>query len=565
MSSSANNHVSNIEDIKSWFTGFSRPSQRISNSKEVLNAPGVLRIVGRNDFLFAFGVVAVIAGMLFPQAPVVFDILLIFSVCLTAAVLIIPFSAQRALEVTGFSLLIILATTLRMTLSVASVKLILLRGQAGSVSGIAGGILVGSHYILAVLILAAAAVFVFVFIYKAVKKIIRIAAEFTAEVFPVRQISINSDIEAGIIDKSQARDLQKNNVRETCFFVAMTGAAGFMLSAAVIELLIVVVFALGTFAKTVSFSTNPELPAETYAAFVFGTGLLTQISALITAAASVYLVRKSSETSIADDRISEEDFNERIKTVASEVRDSNFSDDSAASENVDKRSIGMSYTPAYVTHKNIIIDDLQWQEESENAVEQYAEAGLDLWKWQKNTDNKAYEAIADLIESKSSDAASTTLMAADSVKNLGVTVPVNVAVRLAKRGKRCLLIDLDFERAAVLRVFDIDVGHDAAVNKVIPTSVNNLSVYSIPENNRTEKVNITEIIASFQNQYEYLIVYAPDIKFFGSAEQVSACITHAMFFGDGDESNGSEVREFQSVLKSNKCKILNPQDIFAQA
>ena len=98
------------------------------------------------------GIIAVVAGFLFPMSGRILDVLLIFSVSLVAAVLIISLSARGALEASGFPLLLVLAAALRITLGVASMKLIISQGQAGTIIGVLGGFIVGNSCVFAILL-----------------------------------------------------------------------------------------------------------------------------------------------------------------------------------------------------------------------------------------------------------------------------------------------------------------------------------------------------------------------------------------------------------------------------
>ena len=414
-------------------TGGDATSEQTSNGANRSGAPDLIKGVGRNDFLwdskrnrvrlgslFIAGAVAIIAGLLFPLSSHILDVLLIFSVSLTAAALIITFSARGALEVLGFPLLIVLATMLRMALSVACSKLILVQGDAGTIINLLGGIIVRNNCMFAILTFGALAVVIFGIICKAVKGISRTGTEFTVDIVPIKQIGIDSDLNAGVINNSQALKLREKIARETGFFVAMSGAGRFMLCGAVIELVVIIVNIAASMAVGAVTPTTPEISVKTYATLAVGAGTMTQISALLVVLASVYLVRKSSVSPAASNGSSEQEFAKRIEVVAEEVN--------------------------IKTEKKVITEDLQWFDEQ--GTDNNEKEDLILWSLKDFKDSDYYEAIAELIQSKSADEAKTILMAAESVEELPVTIPINIAMRLAKRGQKCLLIDLDLERSA---------------------------------------------------------------------------------------------------------------------
>ena len=256
--------------------------------------------------LFTTVVIAVIAGFLLPLPAYILDVLLIFSVSLTAAVLIITFSARGALQVQGFPLLIVLATMLRMALSVAYSRLILSQGNAGTIVSLFGSIVVRNNYVLAILVFGVLAIVIFRTISKATKDIRMAATEFTADIVPIKQNNIDSDLNAGVINESEALNLRSKIAREAGFFVAMAGAARFILCAAVIELVIVIVNMASSMAIVIIGGATGGISIKTYTTLAVGAGMMTQIPSLVAALASGYLVRKSSVSSVANDEVAEQ-------------------------------------------------------------------------------------------------------------------------------------------------------------------------------------------------------------------------------------------------------------------
>jgi hypothetical protein len=388
------------------------------------------RIIGRNDFiwdpkrnrahlgtLLIVGAIAVIAGLLFPLSARILDVLLIFSLSLTTAVLIITFSARTASQVLRFPLLIVLATMLRMALSVACSQLILSQGNTDTIISLFGAIFVRNNCVLAILVFGTLAAVSFGIICKAANGISRTSAEFTVDIAPIKQISIDSDLNAGVINKSQALNLQEKNACETSFFVAMAGAARFMLCCAVIEFAVIIVNIVGGMAMGVAAPTAAGTSAgfsfseglqngtlKTYATLAVGAGMMTQISALLIAMALVYFIRRSFTSLSASVRISEQEFAERIEVVAKEVTyplavESQY-------DNIE-------------AEKKVITKDLEWLDESGDNNNEKDD--LHLWSLKDTKDSDYYETIAELIKSKSDDETKTILIAAESVEELPVT------------------------------------------------------------------------------------------------------------------------------------------------
>lgn len=520
-----------------------------------------LRIVSRNDFLFTAGAIAVITGFLFPLSAHLLDVLLIFSVCLTAAVLIITFSAKQALQVQGFPLLIVLVTMLRMALSVASTKLMLSRGDAGTVINLFGSLVVRNNSALpaaAILFFTILVVVIFAAIFKTARGINRSVSEFTGDIVPARQIFINSDFDAGVISGDQADSLREQIGREAGFFIAMSGTARLILCAAVIEFAIVIVNIVASMA--IAALSKTAIPVQTYATLTVGAGTITQISALLAAAACGYLVRKSLVHSVANDEPAESKHagTKRIKPVSSKVRlshDRQLRLDNAADS---IKSV------EHITDEQVIAEEAEWFDEETS--DDNEKENLNLWDWQQIKDNDGYKAVTELIESQieqDGPQTKTILMAAESIEELGVTVPVNVAIRLAQNGRKCLLIDLDRERDALSKVFNIDSNNTQA--KAIATCIKNLWVRPARNYSKADTINLKAVIDDQQDHYDCLVVYAPNIEVLTDSNNLAGCAQIAMLFGSEGEFKGSFIGDLHKILTDDGCEILELEDILAEA
>jgi len=485
-------------------------------------------------FLCIAGAIAIGAGLLFPLPSHIFDVLLIFSLSLTAAVLIITFSARSALQVLGLPLLIVLLGCLRMALSVESAKLMLSQGSTGSIINLLVNFFLRNNCAFAILVFSVLGPVSLGAICKSVKVISRTATDFITDVVPVKQISIDRDLNSGLIDNSHAMNLREKITREAGFFAAMAGAAGFVLCAAVIELVIVIISTVGAIA--VGIPAMAEL--KTYIILAVGSAIVAHTSLLITALASRYLVQRSFAANGEFVQPSAEvegiEAVARVHVKSAEITNSAAGDDIQA-------------------EKKVITVNREWLDESrcagndneKNDSSGTANAIKAVWEASHfaKDDNVApepgygcddyYESIAELIESKSGVQAKTILMAADSVAELPVTIPVNIAMRLAQKQRRCLLIDLDLQRDAISKVFDIDSGkagnmaHTDVLPREIPSCVRNLWVWPASNFGKTDDcqsaINIKELIASLESRYDHLIIYAPNIKLWDSLDQIGLC------------------------------------------
>ncbi|MHC4571763.1 MAG: FHIPEP family type III secretion protein [Planctomycetota bacterium] len=519
------------------------------------------RIIGRNDFLILTGTIAVIAGLLFPLKGHILDVLLIFSLSLTAAVVIITFSARAALQVLGFPLLIVLATMLRMALSLACSKLTLSQANTGTIISVFGTILVRSNCVLAILVFGVLTVVIFGIICKAAKGVSRIASEFTANIVPIKQISIDSDLNAEVIDNSQALKLRGKIAREAGFFVAMSGAAKFMLCCATIELAAIIVNIVGGMAIGTVTPTTAEMSVKTYATLAIGAGTITQISALLVAVASLYLVRKSLTSPAANMRISEQEFTKRIEVIAREV---------GCSQAIESQYGNIK------AEKKVITEDLEWFDEPTAGEKEKDD--VSLWSLENAKDSDYYDTIAELIASKSADEAKTILIAAESIQELPVTIPVNIAIHLAQKGQKCLLIDLDLERDAISKVFDVDsTDHtDKVQTKAMATTtcISNLWIWPASNFGKSDRdvdvTNINDVITTLKSHYDRLIIYAPNVGMPASddRDRIASRAQAAMLFGKEpgpqDKFEGSAINDFHKLLISYGCAILKPAEVFAE-
>jgi hypothetical protein len=557
---------------------------------ETENGP---RGVYRTDFLFAAGSIAVVAGLFFPLRAHVLDVFLVFGGSLTAAVLIIAVSAQGALQVQSFPLLVVLVTTLRMALCVACAKLILLQGNAGTVVNFLGNLTVGGNLFATILVFGFSACGIFWIVCRVIRGISQTGTRFICDIVPIKHVLIGRDLSAGVITESQACDRQAQIEREAGFLVAMRGTAKFMLCDSLIELVIIVVGIGASFAMYVATPESASIGAETYGVLAVGAGAITQASVLVTAIACGYLVRKSSICPVPVDSVSESGrFRpERIKVCASEVappRTKEACCDERISATSKTAVVDVEFVEEGAAQVNdrVAISRMQYNEElsglcgCQTADSDTEEDTLSLWAHHEITDATGYEAVAELIEKKSCGQAKAILMTGARIEELPVTIPVNVGMLLAKKNQKCLLVDFDSERDAIAKVFDIDFGvgnggidsEDRKEYLGTPTCVENLWV--LPAGNlctdRGERGRMgpKDLIELLESEYDRLLIYAPNAGGPACWEELAGCVDIAMLFGDCGQASRAEsarICGFQKVLADCGCEILEPSEVYAEA
>lgn len=149
----------------------------------------------------------------------------------------------------------------------------------------------------------------------------------------------------------------------------------------------------------------------------------------------------------------------------------------------------------------------------------------------------------------------TILLAANSISDLPVTVPVNLAIQMAKKGK-CLLIDLDLSRNSVAKVFEIDDSKTDANFYVSsqPTSIDNLFIWPAGHFEKSRQMNLGVLLREAQKKYDYILLYAPYLTTLADRKQIAGCARQAFVFG----SHAEKGDRLPALLKMFKCNILKP-------
>lgn len=254
--------------------------------------PIAARLLHSNaETYLAIGVVAVVSLLVLPLPPFVLDLLLALSFALSIVVLLATLSSREPLEFNIFPSLLILITMLRMGLNVSSTRLILTRGQAGQVIHAFGDFVIGGNVVVGLVIFLILVVINFMVITKGAGRIAEVAARFTLDAMPGRQMSIDADLSAGLIDESEARRRRDEISRYADFYGSMDGAAKFVRGDAVAGLVITAINLVGGF---VIGMTQLKLTAleslTTFSRLTVGDGLVTQIPALLVSTAAGLLV-----------------------------------------------------------------------------------------------------------------------------------------------------------------------------------------------------------------------------------------------------------------------------------
>src|SRR4029077_18795032 len=237
----------------------------------------------RGDLALAFGILTILVVLILPLPSIVLDLFLAISIILSILILMTALFIQAPLEFNSFPTVLLLATMLRLSLNLASTRLILNRGHegtaaAGHVIQAFGGLLMEGNFIIGVIIFAILVIVNFVVITKGSMRIAEVSARFSLDSLPGKQLAIDADLSAGNIDEKEARRRRKELEEESTFFGAMDGASKFVRGDAVAGLMITVInivggIIIGTWQHNMSFGEA----TKTFTVLTIGDGLVTQI------------------------------------------------------------------------------------------------------------------------------------------------------------------------------------------------------------------------------------------------------------------------------------------------
>jgi len=263
-------------------------------------------MIRRGDIALALGILTILVVLILPLPSVILDLFLAISITLSILILMTALFIQAPLEFSSFPTTLLISTMLRLSLNLASTRLILSRGHegtdaAGHVIQAFGNFVMGGNFVIGIIVFAILVTVNFVVITKGSGRIAEVAARFHLDAMPGKQMAIDADLNAGLIDEKAARERRKALEDESGFFGAMDGASKFVRGDAVAGLLVVFIniiggIVIGVAQQGLSFSEA----AQTYTLLTVGDGLVTQIPALIVSTAAGLLVSKAGVSGAAD-------------------------------------------------------------------------------------------------------------------------------------------------------------------------------------------------------------------------------------------------------------------------
>jgi flagellar biosynthesis protein FlhA len=266
----------------------------------------IAAILRRGDIALAIGIMTILVVLILPLPSILLDMFLAVSIIMSVLILMTALFIQTPLEFSSFPTVLLISTMLRLSLNLASTRLILSHGHegtaaAGHVIQAFGNFVMGGNFVIGIIVFTILVIVNFVVITKGSGRIAEVAARFHLDAMPGKQMAIDADLSAGLIDEKEARKRRKTLEDEGGFFGAMDGASKFVRGDAVAGLLVVFIniiggMIIGIVQQGLSFSDA----AASYTVLTVGDGLVTQIPALIVSTAAGLLVAKAGVSGAAD-------------------------------------------------------------------------------------------------------------------------------------------------------------------------------------------------------------------------------------------------------------------------
>ena len=267
------------------------------------------RLTKNSDLALAMGLVAILGVMVIPMPRFMLDILLSFGIAMSMVLLLTSVYATRALDFSVFPSLLLITTLFRLSLNVATTRVILLHGAedgtaaAGEVIQSFGEFVVGGNYAVGIVIFIILVIINFIVITKGAGRVAEVAARFTLDAMPGKQMAIDADLNAGLINEEEARRRRSEIAREADFYGAMDGASKFVRGDAIAGIMIVFVNVVGgIIIGTLQKGMDIGNAAQVFTLLTIGDGLVSQIPALIiSTAAGIIVTRTATSTNYSQE------------------------------------------------------------------------------------------------------------------------------------------------------------------------------------------------------------------------------------------------------------------------
>lgn len=265
------------------------------------------RILRQSDLIIIAGVVGIVLMLVIPVPETFLDVLIALNITIALIIMLTALSVQNTLEFSVFPALLLVVTLFRLALNVSSTRLILTQASAGDIIQTFGTFVVSGNFAVGLIVFAILAVIQFVVITSGATRVAEVAARFTLDAMPGKQLSIDADLNAGIITEEESRGRRRDIERQADFYGAMDGASRFVRGDAISSIIIILVNIVGGLAIGVlQRGMDIGQAADTFISLTVGDGLVTQIPALlISTATGIIVTRAATESDMGTDIVSQ--------------------------------------------------------------------------------------------------------------------------------------------------------------------------------------------------------------------------------------------------------------------
>ncbi len=259
-----------------------------------MNFGKLSNLLKNNDISLAIGLVFIVLMMVIPLPPAMLDILLTINISLSVIILLVCLYTKEPLDYSSFPTVLLIATLFRLGLNISSTRLILLYGEAGNVIHSFGEFVVGGNYVVGFVIFVILVLINFMVITGGATRVAEVTARFTLDKMPGKQLSIDADLNAGLISDEEAKARRKALERETDFYGTMDGASKFVKGDATAGILITIINIIGgLIIGMVMLKMDFSTALTTYTILTVGDGLVSQVPALLISVATGLIVSRA--------------------------------------------------------------------------------------------------------------------------------------------------------------------------------------------------------------------------------------------------------------------------------
>jgi len=484
-------------------------------------------VLSRPEAVFIAAAVTLLVALLLPVHENLLDILWVCAFCLAGAATLICIAAKSSVDLVGFVPIVSVLTLLRIALQAVTARKIITHHSAGILIGSLGKFLAASWPLGAVLTgLVLAAVFVII-IFGACQRMSLAAGNYLQQILPLKRIGIETDLRMGIIDEANTQTLAGRITTECRFFSGMNGVSLLMRGEAAISIFILLA-CLVTLATGSSFKAILQ---EGLLGPVMAFPVFSLVPAVIVAVSCGGLMSKETLALRPESDDPSPSMSKKITLINQETGDE---------EEIELLN------PDFVNHARVDdrIVEFEPPQKTEAASTEFPSC---------SSPAKYYKKLGELISAVQSRPR-ITLLASENIQSLPVTVAVNIAIGLAQKNQKVLMVDTDTTRNALAQVFELDP--KLMQKKILSSCLENLSACGVG----MEKIELLLQKKNILSAFDTLLIYAPGVEqmcFSGKAETSS--VRNILFFGEGTDAKQKEmaascgrvhrIPDIQSILK----------------